>query len=96
MSEPKISTAEVLADSQVSVGADGQPRYFAMVFMKDDGGLSIIRKGSRNVKKGKAPGKPTIDRKANDLMLVYDHDAETHKHVIISFILRYNGQKVID
>lgn len=94
--EGKYSTAEVLADSQISVGADGQPRYFSLEFMKEDGSIRTIAKASRNVKKGKNPGQPTTNRKANDLMLVYDHDAGSHKHVIISFILRYNGKKVID
>ena len=88
-----ISIAEVLAASQVT-HEGSSPAYFEIKFAKDDGGVSIIKKASRGVKKlTKGKGAKT-DMRAANLMLVYDHEAETHKHVTIALILQFNGTKV--
>lgn len=94
MTKATISIAEVLADSQVTTAPGGNPRYFSLRFAKDDGSVSTIARASRNVKRGKATKGAKTNLQAANLMLLYDHDAGTHKYVTISLITHFNGVRV--
>ena len=94
MNFPTISIAEVLADSQIGTTPSGVHRYFSLKFAKDDGSVSIIATASRNVKLGKATKGSHTNLRQQNLMLVYDHAAETHKHITIALITHYNGVRV--
>jgi hypothetical protein len=89
-----ISIAEALADSQIGTAPNGDPRTFAVKFAKDDGTVSTIAKASRNVKQGKATKGAHTNLQQQNLMLLYDHQAQTHKYISIALITHYNGVRV--
>lgn len=89
-----ISIAEVLADSQITTTPSGEQRTFSLKFAKDDGSVSTIAQASRNVKLGKATKGANTNLRENNLMLVYDHSAQTHKHVTIALLEYYNGIRI--
>lgn len=94
MQKATISIAEVLADSQITTTPEGDPKYFSVKFAKDDGSVSIIGKASRNVKQGVAKKGSHTNLQQQNLMLVYDHDGQTHKYITISLITHFNGVRV--
>jgi hypothetical protein len=89
-----ISIGEALADSQIGTAQSGVPRYFKIKFAKDDGSVSSIEIASRNVKLGKATKGSHTNLRQQNLMLVYDHEAKTHKHITIALITHYQGVRV--
>lgn len=93
MAERQIGIAEALAASQIT-RQGAAPKYFSVTFYKDDGSISVIRKASRNVKGPVKSAGAKTNLRANDLMLVFDHDANTHKYITISLIRTYNGVRV--
>lgn len=94
MNFPTISIAEVLADSQTTTTPSGEQQTFSLKFAKDDGSVSTIAQASRNVKLGKATKGAHTNMRENNLMLVFDHKAQTHKHITIALITHYNGVRV--
>jgi hypothetical protein len=89
-----ISIGEVLADSQIGTTPNGEARSFSLKFAKDDGSVSSLAKASRNVKLGKATKGSHTNLRQQNLMLVYDHESKTHKHITIALITHYNGVRV--
>ena len=94
MRKATISIAEVLADSQVAATPNGEPNYFSITFIKDDGQRRHIQKASRNVKLGRRTRGAHTNLRAANLMLVYDHTAGTHKYITIALVTHYNGVRV--
>lgn len=89
-----ISIGEVLSESQITATPSGQPLYFSIKAAKDDGSVTTIAKASRNVKQGLAKKGAHTNLREQNLMLVYDHVADTHKYITISLIIQYNGIRV--
>lgn len=88
-----IGIAEVLADTHRT--HDGTTaRQFSLTYYKDDGSIGSIGKAARNVKSNVKVGGATTNLRQNDLMLVYDHEANSHKYITVSLIRTYNGTRV--
>jgi hypothetical protein len=90
---PTISIAEVLADSHKTY-TDGKSSTFAISYYKDDGSIGSVARAQRNVKQGSSGQGTATNLRKNDLLLIYDHDANKHKYITIALIRTFNNTRV--
>jgi hypothetical protein len=92
-----IHLRQVLAEMDTYEN-NGEERKFSLLYCQKDGTLLHIKQASKGWKSGKEGGKSNFNYnlKAKGARLIFDHDAQHPRTIIIDGIMEFNGLKVLE
>ena len=88
---------QVLAEMD-TYEANGEEKKFSLLYAQKNGTLLHIAEASKGWKSGKDGGKSNFSYNLKSKMarIIFDHDAQHPRTILIDGIMEFNGMKVLE